>query len=63
MTRPARRPLIARFTYVLAPEARVPRYVIRGKKVTVFVAKGQTKATYVIDKEGEEIKIRAKAKD
>jgi len=53
----------SRFTYVLAPGARVPRYVIRGKKVTVFAAKGQTRATYVIEKEGDEIKIRAKAKD
>jgi hypothetical protein len=53
----------SRFTYVLARDGGVPKYVIRGKRVTVFVAKDQPGATYVLEREGDDIKIRAKAKD
>jgi hypothetical protein len=52
----------ARVTYVLAPESSLPADVIMGKTVTVYVAKGQPTATYLLERDGETIKIRAKIK-
>ena len=54
----------ARATYVLAPDAQLPEEVIMGKKVTVLVAKDKPKATvYVLERDGDQIKIKAKKID
>jgi len=54
----------AKATYILAPDTQLPQEMIMGKKVTVLVPKSKPKGTvYFLERDGDEIKLKAKKLD
>jgi hypothetical protein len=54
----------AKATYFLAPDAQLPQEMIMGKRVTILTPKGKPKGTvYVLERDGDEIKLKAKKLD
>ena len=50
----------ARVTYVLTPDASLPAEMIMGKNITVYVAKGQPKAVYFLERDGDKVRLKVK---
>ena len=53
----------ARITYVLSQDSSLPAEMLMGKQVTVYVAKGQPRAVYFLERDGDKIRVKVKKVD
>ena len=53
----------SRVTYVLSPDSSLPAEMLMGKQVTIYVAKGQPRAVYFLERDGDKIRIKLKKVD
>jgi hypothetical protein len=53
----------ARVTYVLTPDTSLPAEMIMGKNITVYVAKGQPRAVYFLERDGDKVRLKVKKVD